>query len=339
MPQKKKRKLSRSQLTAIVTAGIGLFIAIVIIVLNVFIPVKYLSSYLVSKNVNEVGQMRVNFLDVGNGDCTVAELPDGKILLIDGGDGTYSHNLKVFKELNSRGIDKIDYLICSSVENEACGGLSEILKYKQVDKIFAPYCPLKYVSEGYESFCEEVERLEKKVTFCEYGIGVFDEESGYSFCFLSPDTHLSDDGEYQALLKDPTAENIKNASAVIRLEYEGVSFLFLGSTGQAVQKKLISDYNFADIEIGGHKIDLTDCDVLKMSDHGSTEGAYAPFLDLISPHTAIISVGENGRGCPTLAALANAQNYVGDSLYRTDELGTVTVEVKDGNYEIFKEKK
>jgi len=339
MPQKKKRKLSRSQLTAIVTAGVGLFIAIVIVVINVFIPVKYLSSYLVSKHVNEVGQMRVNFLDVGNSDCTVVELPDGKILLIDGGDGTYSHNLKVFKELNSRGIDNIDYLVCSSVENDACGGLSEILKYKRVERIFAPYCPLRYLSDGYNSFCEEAERLEKKVSFCEYGIGVFDEEAGYSFCFLSPDAHTLEDGEYQTLLKDPASENIKNASAVIWLEYGGVSFLFLGSTGQAVQKKLISNYNFAGIEIGGHTIDLTDCDVLKMSDHGSTEGAYAPFLDLASPHTAIISVGENGRGCPTLSALANAQNCVGNSLYRTDELGTVTVEVKDGNYEIFKEKK
>ncbi|MDE7082233.1 MAG: hypothetical protein K2O89_00830 [Clostridia bacterium] len=339
MPQKKKLKLSRRQILYIVLAGLALVAVLTLIILNAYIPVKYLSAYLVSKNLNEQGRMRVNFIDVGNSDCTVVELPDGKTLLIDGCDGTYLHNLKVLKELNSRGINDIDYLICSSVENAACGGLAEILKYKNVDKIFAPYCPVTHITDGYKSFCEEVERLGKEISFCEYGAGVFNDDADYYFCFLSPDYHLYENGEYAQLITNPTSQNIKNASAVIWLECCGVSFLFLGSTGQAVQQKLIEEYNFAGIDVGGRKIDLTACDVVKMSDHGSTEGAFAPFLDLIKPRTAIISVGDNGNGCPTLAALANAQNVVGNSLYRTDELGTVTIEVKDGNYGIFKEKK
>ncbi len=337
MPQMKKRKLSRSKIIAIVMAGLALLAVISILIVNAFIPVKYLSSYLVSKSLNEVGQMRVNFLDVGNGDCTIVELPDGKVLLIDGGDGTYSHNLKIFKELNRRKIDKIDYLICSSVENDGCGGLAEILKYKEVDKVFAPYCPLVYISEGYKSFCDELQKRSGEPSYCEYGIGV--EGDDYFFCFLSPDYHGVDGGEYDELLKDPTTKNIKNASAVIWLEYGGVSFLFLSGVGRAVQTKLMDYYLITGLEFSGRKIDIANCNVLKMSDHGSEEGAYTPFLDFIKPETAIISVGENGRGLPTLAALSNAQNSVGDSLYRTDELGTVTFTVKDGSYEISKEKK
>lgn len=333
----KKGKLSRSKIVAIATAGVAFLVAISLIIVNAFVPVKYLSSYLVSKTSNEAGQMRVNFIDVGNSDCTVIELPDGKILLIDGGDGTYSHNLKILKELNRRNVDEIDYLVCSSVENDACGGLAEILKHKSVDKIFAPYCPVTYISDGYKSFCDEIKRLGKEITYSEYGVGV--EGADYYFCFLSPDSHLFDGGEYGELLSNPTSENIKNSSAVIWLEYSGVNFLFLGSAGQAVQKKLIKYYNQSGFDYGGRVIELTKCDIVKLSDHGSADGSYAPFLDLIKPDTAIISVGENGRGLPTLAALANAQNNVGDELYRTDELGTVTLTVKNGKYEISKEKK
>ena len=337
MPHKKKRKLTRNKIIAIVAAGVAILAAVAIIIVNVFVPVKYLSSYFVLKDSTAAGQMRVSFVDVGNSDCTIIELPDGKTVLIDGGDGTYPHNLKIFKELNRRNIDKIDYLICSSVEEGACGGLSEILKYKSVGKIFAPYYPITYINSGYNSFCAELKNFGGEVSYCEYGAGI--KGDGYSLCFLSPDSHAYEGGEYSQLLKDPSLKNVKNASAVIWLEYSGISFLFLGSTGQAVQTKLINFYNASGFEFGGRKIDLTKCTIVKMSDHGSTDGSYAPFLDLIKPKVAIISVGANGMGLPTLAALSNAQNFVGDNILRTDELGTVTMTVKDGRYETSKEKK
>lgn len=340
MPQKKRGKLSRKKIAGIAVACVAVAVAIAIIITNIFIPVKYLTSYMVfSDNKNTAGQMRVNFLDVGNGDCTVVELPDGKTLLIDGGDGTYTHNLKVLKELNSRKICNIDYLVCSSVENGSCGGLAEILTYKTVGRIFAPYCPVTYISEGYRTFCEKLAKENKNVEICEYGAGVFDDGADYRFCFLSPDAHLAEGGEYEALINNPTDRNIRNASAVIWIEYGGVGFLLLGGTSRSVQSKILKNLELADIEIGGRVIDIKGCDVLKLSDHGSEEGAYAPLSDYLSPKEAVISVGKNGMGYPSLAALANAQNCVGRNIYRTDECGTVTFIVRDGSYEIVKEKK
>lgn len=339
MPQKKKRKRYKRLISVIVATVVVAVLIVSLLITNVFIPVKYLSAYFVfSSNGNSAGQMRVNFIDVGNSDSTIVELPDGKVLLIDGGDGTYSHNLKLLKELNSRGIDKIDYLVLSSVENGAAGGLAEILAWKTVDRIFAPYCPITYLSDGYKNFCAKIEKDGRAVEICEYGAGVFNDESGYCFCFLSPDIHSAEGGEYDKLLKNPTTPNIKDASAVIWLEYDGVGFMFLGGTSRAVQQKILNNIEIGDVEMGGRKIDLKNCAVLKLSDHGSSEGAFAPLSDFLSPNEAIISVGENGMGYPSLAALANAQNVVGSHVYRTDECGTVTVAVKDGNYELRKEK-
>lgn len=340
MAQKKKRKLKKKHIVTIIIAGFFVLAAASLLITNIFVPVKYLTAYFsYGRNANRAGVLRVNFLDAGNGNCTLVELPDGKILLIDGGDGTYSHNLKLIKELNLRGADKIDYLIASSVANEDCGGLKEILKYKTVGKIFAPYCTATFITDGYENFIKETEIQGYEVGYCEYNAGVENKEAGYSFYFLSPDAHTLDDGEYDRLADNPTVTNIKNASAVIWLEYGGISFLFLGSTGQAVQKKLVETYNLNGIEMGGRQIDLKSCNVVKLSDHGSETGSYAPLLNLAKPQTAIISVGDNGRGYPHLDALSNAQNVVGRNIFRTDECGNITVTVENGAYGVSKEKK
>ena len=108
MEQKKKRRLTKKQIISIAFSLFVAFSVIVLLILNAFIPVKYLSAYTVDKDFNVKGQTRVSFLDVGFGDSTLIELPDGKVVLIDGGNGTYTNNIKLLKGLNKRGIDEID---------------------------------------------------------------------------------------------------------------------------------------------------------------------------------------------------------------------------------------
>ena len=62
------KKLSKGRIAAVVTAATLATVSIALIILNIFIPVKYLSSYFVSGSRAESGVMRVSFLDVGYGD-------------------------------------------------------------------------------------------------------------------------------------------------------------------------------------------------------------------------------------------------------------------------------
>ena len=95
MKSKRRRKLSGKVIAAICTAAVAAVLLAAILITNIFIPIKYFTAYCVKRNPNSKGVMRVGFIDVGFGDSTLVELPDGKTVLIDGGDGAYGNNLNL----------------------------------------------------------------------------------------------------------------------------------------------------------------------------------------------------------------------------------------------------
>lgn len=335
----RKKKLTKGVICSVISAALAAVLSIAILVANFFIPVKYLSAYVnPKKDKNEEGTLRVSFIDVGFGDSTLIELPDGKTVLVDAGNGRRVGQLKILKLLNRRGIDFIDYLVCSSPRSERCGGLAEILKYKKVGAIFMPYCLSEQINAEYYAFCKEYKKSGISAKYCEYGEGVFTDE--YKFAFLSPSYHGLAGGEYEALNSNPAnSDNVNNASAVIWLEYSGISFLLCGDVSADVLTKIFTSYSVGGAEMGDYTIRLDKCSVIKAGNHGSASSVNTAVYDLLSPQAAIISVGENGRGLPSTEAISAAQNNAGDRLYRTDLCGTVTVLVKDGKLGVIKEKK
>ena len=334
-----KRKTRRKAfIISIAAMVVCLAVSVALVVTNIFIPLKYLSSYLVNAEERADGTLSISFIDVGYGDCTVVRFPDGKNMLIDGGDGTYSNNSRVLKELNFRGIDKIDYLICSSVASYRCGGLAEIIRYKEVGHVYAPYCPATYINEQYRDFTVEIKKRGITPKISEYGAGVFEDGAGYNFCILSPSSHKLPDGEYGDLSVEPSKENTNAASAVIWIEFNGKGFLLLGDIPAEKQKKLFSLYPDG-FDINGRKIDVGRCVLLKVPNHGDRSSAYTQLYDYISPTFAVLSIGKNGFGNPSVQAVSDAQQCVGENFYRTDADGTVTARADKSGVVIEKEKK
>lgn len=336
--QKKTNKRKRKTVCAIIVAAVAALIALSLIITNCFIPVRYLSAYFTVADRNAYGEMRISFIDVGYGDCTIVEFPDGKNLLIDAGDGTYSNNLKVLKELNVRGIDTVDYLICSSVSAERCGGLTEVIKYKNVLKIYAPYCPFSYVTDEYRAFSITMREKGLEAETLEYGKGVFCDEAGYSFCVLSPSVSSLKGGEIDNFCSDPTESNINNASAVIWIEFGGTGFLLTGNSETTVLDKLSKMFEIG-VDVGGRTIDVSHCSVIKIPNHGANALHFNELLALTSPQYAVLSVGNNGKGRPSAFTISDAQNTVGENIYRTDGDGTIIFTVRNGGLQADKEKK
>lgn len=333
---KQKRKKKIIKIVSISVSILAVLAALSLLIANFFIPVKYLSAYFVSVRKNPAGEMRVTFVDVGFGDCTIVEFPDGKTALIDAGDGSASTTRTIFAALNSKGIDKIDYLVATSVRGDTCGGFEEIFRYKKVGAVFSPYCPVTYISEGFRSFSRSVVEKGFKPVYLGYGTNIAS-TGDYRFFTLSPTGIDSEGSEITEMLDNPSRQNIDNASAVLWLEYGGVGFLLAGNVNESVQRKLCVA---ADVgaEVDGEIIDISGCSVLKVPNRGADSAAFKGFYDTFNPETAIMSVGENALGCPSVNALTYAQGCVGDRLFRTDFDGTVTVTVKDGKYTVSKEK-
>lgn len=309
------------KLAAVIISAIIALVALSLFIANFFVPIKYLKSYFIKDSRAEAGAMRVSFIDVGYGSCTLVELPDGKIMLIDGGDGSYSSNLKIFQILNGKKIDAIDYLLCSSLNSEHCGGLAEILKYKKVSKIYMPYCENPF--DEFATFCTAAEAEAAEIVYGEYALGETGED--WFFKILSPSVLSDEDGEYADFSSNrSSASAINNYSAVVWLEYAGAGFLFTGDAETEVLKKICSSYEVAKDD---YPAALENCKVLAIG-HGSEYSLYKPLYGLLKAEFAIISVGENGENCPSENVIAEVSAY--SEVYRTDEGGSVILEV-DGN--------
>ena len=318
-----KKKLSKIMLATVITVGVALVFLAAILITNIFIPVKYLSAYInFGSDKPQKDEMRISFIDVGAGDCTLLELPDGKVALIDGGSGSYNNQIKIFKTLNSFGIDKIDYLFCTSSSAKRCGGLAEIVKYKQIDKVFAPIYKNSGISQAYRDFRKEVKNKNTAISECVYGAGEYNRYYGYSFCVLYPEKSTTD-GEYDSV-----------SSTSLWISYGGVNILLLGDMSASELRNFYEAYTVTGFDMGEGSINLEECTVVKAANGGKESGVYARLYDLIKAETAIISTNEE----PALALIANLEVYASDNIYRTDKHGTVTLSISGGTYSVKKER-
>lgn len=331
-----KRRITKGVIGIIavcVTAAV--FLAAVLIT-NAFIPVKYFSAYCVKGRGNTEGTMRVSFIDVGFGDSALIELPDGKTALIDGGNGAYSNELHLLRFLNSRNVSVIDYLICTSVKNEHCGGLAEILKYKKVRCAYVPYCKNTRITDGYHAFISELERKNIPVSYACMGEGVCGEN--YFLTFLAPFNYLNPLGAYAALNDNPTAANIESASAVVWLKYGSTAFAFTSDIRADGLKTILTEYENARAvdepfcKVGDFSVRLEDCKVVTAPAHAGANNTHAPWYDFIKPEQALVSVGKNFSDYPSQKALSDVSAYCKPLI--TSETGDITFTVGIDGYTV-----
>lgn len=90
-----------------------------------------------NKATIETGAYSVSYIDVGQGSSTFVELPDGKNMIIDGGDIEYGKT--VVDYLTSRNVTKIDYMIATHADSDHIGGLNSVLDNFEVLNIYRPF--------------------------------------------------------------------------------------------------------------------------------------------------------------------------------------------------------
>ncbi len=236
------------------------------------------------------GLLTAHFIDVGQGDSILIELPDGKTALIDAGPKNSSS--KVTSLIKQLGYSKIDYLIATHPHEDHIGGMSSVIELFDVGEIWAP--KVSHNTQTFENFLDAVANkgLTIKTAVAKAsGTQIF-ASGGASMNILYP-------------FESSAPKDLNDWSIITQLEFGDTSFLFAGDANSSI----ITDSCKKPIS------------VLKVSHHGSKVGTSATLISKLKPTNAVISCGAgNDYGHPsesTLAALANT------TLYRTDLNGTI----------------
>ncbi|MBI5222694.1 MAG: MBL fold metallo-hydrolase [Candidatus Magasanikbacteria bacterium] len=254
--------------------------------------------------------LRITFLDVGQGDASFIEFPTGEQMLIDCAvDSRILSALGGVMEFYDR---DLDYLVVTHPDLDHYGGCEDILRRFQVKNIIYNDAR-KFGDPVWESFWQAVQN-ENAVYYPVNQPTVWQMGSS-TMNFFYPDHSVASSTAIKAEQKET---NDNNASVVFRLDYAGYSVLFTGDAENELEQYIINKY--------GKQLDS---DVLKVGHHGSAGASGKLFLEAITPEYAVISVGaDNDYGHPSLRVLKRLDR-AGAKVFRTDLDGKVVFEISD----------
>ncbi len=303
----------------LVTLLIVVAMVLILSVLSIVIPCrtwKYrVSLPKIEKRAD--GEMRIHFLDVGQSDATIIELPDGKIALIDGADSSKENEYALMRYLYALGVKNIDYLILTHSDEDHCGSMDVVVNCFDVKNVYLPLAS-ETVNTQYAQLYQALSK-EKDCTKNYVQSGTKLGGDNYTFTFLYP---FASEMESMIERGETFDENANAYSAVVYLEYGGVGTLLTGDLTSDKEKVLASSQ-----QIGILDVDLSKTKILKVGHHGSGGATTKELLDVLNLQTAVISCGQNDYGHPHAETLARL-NDAGARVYRTDYDGAVIVSIE-----------
>ena len=243
---------------------------------------------------------QLTYMDVGQGDSILLELPKNKNILIDTGgikNATSITQSKTIPYLKSLGIKRISHLILTHADFDHMGEAINLVNNFKVEKVIFN--------------CGEINDLEQEL------IKVLDKKKiKYYSCIKE----LNIDTNRLYFLQTKEYDNENDNSNVIYTELNGYKFMFMGDASITTEKEILNKYNLSDI------------DVLKVGHHGSKTSSSKEFINEINPKYSIISVGKNNRyGHPNKEVLNNLSN---SKIYRTNQDGSIMLKVANNKLRI-----
>lgn len=331
----RQKKIKRRRRASLI---IVLAIAAIAVVSFIFPPDTW--KYRVGKpkiKTRGDGEVRVHFLSVGQGDCSVIELPDGKTMVIDGGDGAEAHTRYILRYLYALDIKKPDYLVATHTDGDHTGGLAKIVSVKGAGEIFMPYVTYN-AGAAFDEFSAAAKDEEILCAFSRRGLSLScaEGEFPYELCFISPLDKDTRGGEYKKANEKNGEDGAANdTSAVIYLDYFGSTVLFCGDITADKEKAILREAQEGLIMCDKKEITLSGVEILKAAHHGSAGSSCEEFIRSLGVRDAVISVGKNNAySHPSTEVLGRFERN-GANVHRTDYDGTVIATLKpDGTYTI-----
>ncbi|SET42087.1 competence protein ComEC [Natronincola peptidivorans] len=245
--------------------------------------------------------LSIHVIDVGQGDSILIKTPNGKTMLIDGGEPAAGKT--VVSYLKKRKVKKIDLLVATHPHADHIGGLIDVIHSIPIDKFYMPH--KLHTSKTFENLLDAAKDKDLKISAATAGIMIdFDED--ITLYFLGPLRDYGDD--------------LNLWSAVVKMDYKEKSFLFTGDLEALGEEDILS----------GFQKDFLKSQFLKVGHHGSRTSTTENFLQVIEPTVAVISCGRNNSYGHPHEEVINRLNLFNIAVYRTDMQGTIVIK-SDGN--------
>ena len=244
--------------------------------------------------------LRVDFLDVGQGDSALVTMPDGTTLLVDGGGNLLDATRRIGETVVSeylwwRGLDQIDYVLVTHADADHIDGLNDVLKNFSVRGALIARAP-----RDDPEFAKFSETLKQTNTHAEkLQAGDVIHFGDLELSVLSPPAG----GETSA----------NNDSVVLRLRFGERAILLTGDIEEDAEKSLLATQQ-----------DLR-ADVVKVPHHGSKTSSTEDFVRATAAQIAIISVGRHSIfGHPHKEVVQRWQSH-GATVLTTGDCGTISI--------------
>ena len=249
------------------------------------------------------GVLRVTSLAVGQGDATLIDFPDGRLMLIDAGGapsgGADPGSRVVVPTLRARRRSRIDVVVISHPHPDHFGGILAVLRGVEVGELWDSG---QGIAEGagpvYEAILEEARKR---------GIPI---RTPPELC----KAQRFGAAELRVLAPCPSYTRERGAndnSLVLRLSLGARAFLWTGDAEAAAEADLLAEPHWLR------------ADVLKAGHHGSRTSSTSSFVSEVLPKFAVLSCGARNRfGHPSPEVVERFQT-LGTLALRTDRDGSI----------------
>ena len=263
------------------------------------------------------GRLKIDFLDVGQGDAALITFPDGRTMLVDGGgrmrfrrstdydeDEPFEPDIRRIGEsvvsefLWERGYSKIDYIVATHADADHMQGLADVAKNFRIDKAIIGRMPTG--DPDYGELRDVLESRAVQTSFAAAGDSW--SVGGVNIDVLFP----IDDG-------GPAGPSNNDSSIVLRITYGQRTFLLAGDIESLAEAALTS--SGADLS----------ADVVKVPHHGSRTSSTPRFVESVKPRIAVILVGRRSPFGHPHSEVVDRWLAVGADVRTTGDKGMITV--------------
>lgn len=266
------------------------------------------------------GRLKIDFLDVGQGDSALITFPNGETMLVDGG-GRMNFNktqvqneddefagdfepdtrsigeMVVSKFLWENGYSKVDYILATHADADHIQGLSDVAENFTIKKAFVGRTP----NEN-----EEFSKLYSVLTKRGIGIEIIGRGDIISIAGVKIEVLFPEHSRSAGALSG------NNESIVLRLTYGNRKFLLTGDIEKETEKTLASASEI-------------DADIVKVAHHGSRTSSIPEFVSATKAIYAIIPVGRRSAFGHPHNEVVERWRESGAKVLTTGERGTISI--------------